>query len=297
MSKTRAGTVALVGWTNVGKSTLLNRLVGVKIAAVADAAQTTRHRITGVRNIEDRGQIAFTDTPGWHHPRHRMNRRMMELTRQSLGGVDCVAWLLDASRGLGPGDREVADLLRKLDTPRVAVLNKIDRVGNKSKLLPVMEEIGSWSAFEEIIPISASSGNGCDRLLEALLALMPEGPPLFDDDFLTDQSQRQLVAEYVREQLVRRTREELPHATAVTIDRWDDDNPELLRIEATILVDRDSHKKIVIGKQGNVLKEVGTAARLGIEELLDCRVFLRLWVRVSRDWREDDATLREIGLG
>jgi GTP-binding protein Era len=289
--------VTLIGWTNVGKSTLINQLVGVKIAAVADAAQTTRHRITGVRNIDGRGQIVFTDTPGWHRPRHRMNRRMMNVTRQSLRDVDCVAWLLDASRGMGPGDREVVDLLRKLDTPRVAVLNKIDLIPEKATLLPLMEQIGSWSAFAEIVPLSAKSGDGCERLLEALLGLLPAGPPLFDEEFLTDQSQRQLVAEYVREQLVRNTREELPHSTAVTIDRWDDEDPKLLRIEATVLVDRESHKKIVIGKHGNLLKEVGTQARIGIEALLGCRVFLRLWVRVSPDWREDDATLREIGLG
>jgi len=297
VSSTRAGTVALIGWTNVGKSTLLNRLVGVRIAAVADAAQTTRQRITGVRHLEGRGQIAFVDTPGWHQPRHRMNHRMLALTRLTLGGVDCVAWLIDAAHGIGRGDREVAELLRKLDTPKVAVLNKTDRVGRKSKLLPMMEEIAGWSAFAEIVPICATSGDGCDELLEILLRLLPEGPPLFDDDFLTDQSQRQLVSEMVREQLVRNTREELPHATAVMIEEWDESDPQLTRIGATILVDRESQKKIVIGKQGSVLKTVGSAARVEIERLLDRQVFLELWVKVRQDWREDEGTLREIGLG
>ena len=297
MSSTRAGTVALIGWTNVGKSTLLNRLVGVRIAAVADAAQTTRQRITGVRHLEGRGQIAFVDTPGWHQPRHRMNHRMLALTRLTLGGVDCVAWLIDAAHGIGRGDREVAELLRKLDTPKVAVLNKTDRVGRKSKLLPMMEEIAGWSAFAEIVPICATSGDGCDELLEILLRLLPEGPPLFDDDFLTDQSQRQLVSEMVREQLVRNTREELPHATAVMIEEWDESDPQLTRIGSTILVDRESQKKIVIGKQGSVLKAVGSAARVEIERLLDRQVFLELWVKVRQDWREDEGTLREIGLG
>ena len=297
MSSTRAGTVALIGWTNVGKSTLLNHLVGVRIAAVADVAQTTRHRITGVRHLDGRGQIAFVDTPGWHRPRYRMNRRMLALTRLTLEGVDCVAWLIDASRGIGRGDREVAEQLRKLDTPKVAVLNKTDRVGRKAKLLPLMEEIAGWSAFAEIIPICAANGDGCDELLEILLRLLPESPPLFDDDFLTDQSQRQLVSEMVREQLVRNTREELPHATAVMIEGWDDSDPRLTRIDATILVDRESQKKIVIGKQGSVLKAVGSAARVEIERLLDRQVFLELWVKVRQDWREDEGTLREIGLG
>ena len=296
MSATRAGTVALIGWTNVGKSTLLNRFVGHKIAAVAAAAQTTRHRITGVRHFDGRGQIAFVDTPGWHQPRHRMNRQMVELSRSTLGSVDCVAWLIDASRGIGSGDRQVAELLRKLDTPKVAVLNKIDHVGRKAKLLPMMEEIAGWSEFSEIVPISAATGNGCDELLEILLRLLPERPPLYDDDFLTDQSRRQRVSEFVREQLVRHTREELPHATAVVIESWDEADPRLTRIGATVLVDRESQKSIVIGTQGSVLKNVGSAARVEIERLLERQVFLELWVKVRKDWREDKGTLREIGL-
>lgn len=294
---TRAGTVALIGWTNVGKSTLLNRLVGVKIAAVAGSAQTTRHRITGVRNLEGAGQVAFVDTPGWHQPRHRMNRRMIELTRSTLGGVDCVAWLIDASRGIGSGDREVLELLRKLDVPRVAVLNKIDLVGRKSKLLPMMQEIAGWSTFSEIVPISAASGDGCDALLDVVLQLLPEGPALYDDEFLTDQTQRQRVSEFVREQLVHHTREELPHATAVIVETWDDDDPRLTRIGLTVLVDRESQKRIVIGTGGSVLKSVGTAARSEIERMLGHQVFIELWVKVRQDWREDSGTLQELGLG
>ena len=294
---TRAGTVALIGWTNVGKSTLLNRLVGVKIAAVAGSAQTTRHRITGVRNLEGAGQVAFVDTPGWHQPRHRMNRRMIELTRSTLGGVDCVAWLIDASRGIGPGDREVLELLRKLDVPRVAVLNKIDLVGRKSKLLPMMQEIAGWSMFSEIVPISAASGDGCDALLDVVLQLLPEGPALYDDEFLTDQTQRQRVSEFVREQLVHHTREELPHATAVIVETWDDADPRLTRIGLTVLVDRESQKRIVIGTGGSVLKSVGTAARSEIERMLGHQVFIELWVKVRQDWREDNGTLQELGLG
>lgn len=296
MTANRSGTVALTGWTNVGKSTLLNRLVGTKIAAVAGAAQTTRHRITGVRHLEGRGQIAFVDTPGWHRPKHRMNRRMVELTRSTLGGVDCIAWLIDASRGIGGGDREVAETLRKLEAPQVAVLNKIDLVGRKSKLLPMMQEIAGWATFKEIVPICAVNGDGCDALVEVLLQQLPPGPPLYDREYLTDQSQRQMVSELVREQLVRQTREELPHATAVVIESWNENDKELVRIAATVLVDRESQKKIVIGSQGSVLKKVGSAARVEIERLLDRRVFLELWVKVRQDWREDESTLREIGL-
>ena len=297
MSSFRAGTVALIGWTNVGKSTLLNRIVGVKLAAVAAVAQTTRHRLTGVRHLDGRGQIAFVDTPGWHQPRHRMNRRMIQLTRQTLGSVDCIAWVLDSARGLGSGDREVVELLRKFETPRVAVLNKIDLLPRKAKLLPLIQEIDSCSVFEEIVPICAKSGDGCEDLLESLLRLLPVSPALFEDDFLTDQSQRQLASEMIRERLVHQTREELPHATAVVVEAWNEEDPGLTRIEAAILVDRESQKKIVIGKSGSVLKVVGSEARLEIERLVGRRVFLQLWVKVRQDWREDEATLREIGLG
>jgi len=295
MTEHRAGKVGLIGWTNVGKSTLLNRMVGVKIAAVANVSQTTRDRIMAVTHVDGVAQIAFVDTPGWHRPKHRMNRRMIERTREALHEVDVAIWVFDASKGVGPGDREVMELLRKSPLKRIAVLNKIDLMSNKNKLLPLLESLHQDGMFDEVIPISALTGDGCDALLQATIALVPAGPPLFDEDFLTDQSQRQIVAESVREQLVQQTREELPHSTAVIVDAWEEDG-DLVRIEASVMVERDSQKKIVIGRNGDLLKSVGTAARLQIEEFLGKRVYLRLWAKTHRDWRNDRAALRELGL-
>ena len=291
----RSGRVALIGWTNVGKSTLLNQLVGVKIAAVADVSQTTRHQILGVTPVDDRAQIAYVDTPGWHRPQHRMNRRMMERTRESLRDVDAIIWVIDGSKSVGPGDKEVLRALKEIDIPCIAAINKIDKVSKKASLLPQIEALAKERDFHAIIPISAASGDGCDALTEAVIELLPVGPPMFDDDFLTDQSQRQIVSELVREQLVRQTREELPHSTAVVIDLWEEEG-DLVRIEASVVVERDSQKKIVIGRQGGLLKSVGTAARLEIEKLLERKVYLRLWARAHRDWRNDRAALRELGL-
>ncbi len=216
----RAGTVALVGWTNVGKSTLLNRLVGDQIAAVADVAQTTRHRITGVRNVARQGQIVFIDTPGLHRPRYKMNREMVRQARQSVHGEDLVLLIIDAERGIGPGDRDAAELLCRADVNRLMVLNKIDRVQPKSKLLPLMRSAVEEWAFPEVVPVSALTGDGCDVLVDRVLARLPEGPPLFPDDYLTDQSERKLAAERIREKLLALTSDELPHATAVLTEAW-----------------------------------------------------------------------------
>jgi GTP-binding protein Era len=292
----RCGTVALVGWTNVGKSTLLNRLVGERIAAVADVAQTTRNRITGVLHVEGRGQIVFVDTPGLHPPRHEMNRAMVELARRAVHGVDLALLLADAGRGLGDGDREAAALLERAGVERLMVLNKIDRVRPKTKLLPLMRTAVEEWGFAEALPVSALSGEGCDTLIERVLARLPLGPPLYPDDFLTDQTERSLAAEYIREKLLARTRQELPHATAVLTERWVERDDGLVEIQATILVDRESQKPIVIGRGGELLKNVGADARAELERFLDRRVFLRLWVKVREDWRNDDRTLHQLGL-
>jgi len=292
----RAGLVALVGWTNVGKSTLFNRLVGCRIAAVADVAQTTRHRITGVVQLGRRGQIALVDTPGLHEPRDRLNRRMLELVRGSLGGVDAVLWVVDAARGIGAGDRQAATLALAAGAPCLAVLNKLDRVASRPLLLPMMQlaaELGCAAA----VPVSATTGEGADALVQALLEQLPEAPALYDEDYLTDQSERGLVAEWIREELVRETRQELPHSIAVVVERWVEREGAVLRIEATVLIERESQKPIVIGKDGERLKRVGIAARAAAERLLDRPVFLGLWVRVRQDWRNDDQTLAELGLG
>lgn len=291
----RAGVAAIVGWTNVGKSTLFNRLVGEKVAAVAEVSQTTRNRITGVRTIPGRGQIAFVDTPGFHRPAHRLNRAMVEAARQALSGADAVLVVLDAARGLGAGDREVARAAAH-SGGALAVLNKIDRVRPKSKLLPMMRVVVEEWGLPEAVPVSALTGEGCGRLLELVLARLPEGPPLFPEDHLTDQPERALAAEWIRERLLQHLRQELPHATAVLVDRWREREGGLVEVEATILVERESQKGIVIGEGGALLKRVGTEARRRIEALLGTRVFLRLWVEVRPDWRDDEATLRQLGL-
>lgn len=297
MSAPRSGFAALLGWTNVGKSTLLNRLVGVKLAAVADVAQTTRHRIVGARTDPEGGQILFVDTPGLHEPRHRMNRAMVETARQSLAAADVVLLVVDAARGLGPGDREAVEALGARRAESILVLNKVDLVRPKERLLPLMAVGAGELGFAEVVPVSAKTGEGCDALIAATRARLPESPPLYPDDYLTDQPERLLAAEWIREKLLRETRQELPHATAVRIDGWEEREDGLLAIEASILVERDSHKKIVIGKGGGLLKRVGIAAREELEAFLERRVYLRLWVQVRPDWRNREGILRDLGIG
>lgn len=293
----KAGHVALAGWTNVGKSTLLNRLVGEKIAAVADVPQTTRHRITGVVSLAGRGQIVFVDTPGFHHPRERMNRAMVGAAREALTAVDVIALVVDAERGIGRGDAEVARAIVATGVPALAALNKIDRVSPKSKLLTLMKTaVDDWG-LAEAVPVSAVTGEGCDLLIQRLLHHLPDGEPLFPDDFLTDQPMRALAAEWVREKILHRTRQEIPHAAAVVVDRWAERADGLVEIEATIFVERESQKGIVIGKGGGLLKDVGTEARADIEQRLDCRVYLSLRVEVRPDWRNDPRALGELGIG
>ncbi len=297
IEQTRSGFVALVGWTNVGKSTLLNRLVGSKLAAVADVAQTTRLRVHGALTIPGRGQVVFVDTPGLHKPRHKMNRNMVDSIRRSLGEVDVAVLVIDAAAGVGAGDRQAVQLVRATCERRVAVLNKVDIVRPKTRLLPLIETLSAEQTFAEIVPLSAKTGEGCDRLIDALLSLLPPGPPLFPEDYLTDQPERALAAEWIREKLLHETRQELPHATAVIVDRWNEREDGLVEIEASVLVERESQRKIVIGSGGELLKRVGTAARRELEQLLDRRVYLSLWVRVREHWRDNERILRSLGLG
>lgn len=291
----KAGFVALFGWTNVGKSTLLNRLLGEKIAAVADVPQTTRTRILGALPLEDGGQVVFVDTPGLHEPKHAMNRAMVETARRSLEGVDLALLLVDASRGPGEGDRRSAQVLEQAKVARLGVLNKVDRVQPKAKLLPMLEEVQSWG-LDTWIPISALTGEGCDVLLREVTARLPEGEAPFARDFLTDQPERALAAEWIREKVLHHTRQEIPHATAVSVDSWKTREDGLLEIDATILVEREGQKGIVIGKGGALLKQIGSEARVELERFFETKVMLRLWVRVVEEWREDRRTLRELGL-
>jgi GTP-binding protein Era len=291
----RSGFVALVGRPNAGKSTLLNRLVGEKIAIVSDKPQTTRNRITAVRNYPA-GQVIFVDTPGVHRPMHRLNVRMVDAALQALTDVDVVCAVVDASAPSGGGDRYVMDVLRRSSVPRVLALNKVDLVP-KEQLLPIIERYDREVGFADIVPVSALTGDNIERLEQVLLSHLPEGEPLYPEDYLTDQPERFFVAEIVREQVLQHTHAELPFASAVVVDRFEEpDEKGLLRLYCTILVERESQKPIVVGKGGAMIKTIGTAARLELEKFFDTRVFLDLRVKVREDWRENERILDELGL-
>lgn len=291
----RAGFVAVVGRPNVGKSALVNRLVGQKVAITSDKPQTTRNRILAVVNAPG-GQVVLFDTPGIHKPVHAMNQRMVDTAVRSLEQVDLVLWLSDVTERYGPGERYVRQVLHRARKPVVLGLNKIDLVP-KPALLRTIDLYRNFLDFTEIVPFSALTGENTEHLAALLLKHLPEGPPLYPEDFLTDQPERFFVAEMVREQILRQTHEELPYSVAVLIDSFKEEEPGRVRIEASIVVERDGQKAIMIGKQGAMLKAIGTAARLEIEAFLDAKVFLGLFVKVRPNWREDPRALNELGLG
>ena len=292
----KAGYVSIVGRPNAGKSTLLNRIVGEKIAIVSDKPQTTRTRIVGVKNYPE-GQVVFVDTPGIHRPLHRMNVRMVDAAVDTLREVDVVMLVHDAATRPGHGDEYVAKLLRDVDVPVVLVLNKIDLVA-KAKLLPLMAQLRGWREFAAIVPVSASTGDGVEALERELLTRLPEGERLFPEDYLTDQPERVLVAETVREKVLANTREELPFSTAVAVDSFEE--PErpggLLRVYCTIYVETESQKPIVIGRAGAMIKKIGTEARQDIAAFFHSKVYLDLRVKVKPDWRDDERMLDSLGL-
>jgi len=286
----KAGTVAFVGRPNAGKSTLMNRLLGEKVAIVSDKPQTTRNRLVGILS-DERGQMVFHDTPGIHKPLHRLNRQMVRHAMDAMNDADVLCLLVDVSERTGSGNAYVLDLVGKAEGPRVLILNKVDRV-KKPDLLPRMAHYSETRLFEEIVPLSAKTGENCDRLLDVLWNLLPEGEPLYDPELLTIHPERFLVAERIREKVLELTSEELPFSTAVVIERWEDDEQkDLIRIYATILVEREGQKKIVVGRQGQMIKNIGTAARLDLENFLARRVYLELFVRVEPGWREDRSIL------
>lgn len=289
----RCGFVALIGRANVGKSTLMNRLVGSKLSIVSTVPQTTRFPVRGILHRQN-CQIVFIDTPGIHKPRYRLNEEMVRLTTRVLKEVDLVSVLVDASDGFGPGDRFVFELVRSAASRNLLLLNKTDLMA-KEKLLPLMDEASKTELFEEIVPLSALTGDNCDRLERVLIDKMPAGPPHFPPDTLTDLPQKLMVAEMIREQVLQKTHQEVPHATAVVVDAIQVDG-ELTRIDATIFVERNSHKGILIGEKGRMMKLIGSAARLNIESALGTRVHLSLWVKVKEGWRDDTSLLRQIGL-
>lgn len=292
----RAGYVSLIGRPNAGKSTLLNRIVGEKIAIVSDKPQTTRTRILGTKNYPD-GQIAFVDTPGIHRPLHRMNVRMVDAAVESLHEVDVVMLVHDASSKAGSGDEYVSRLLKGVKVPVVLVLNKIDVV-DKARLLPIIDQLRRWYEFSAIVPVSAQTGDGIEHLERVLLEKMPEGEALYPEDYLTDQPERVLVSETVREKVLHNTRDELPFSTAVVVDAFEEpDRPGgLLRVYCTILVETESQKPIVIGRAGSMIKKIGTEARKDLESFFQCKVYLDLRVKVKPDWRDDERVLDDLGL-
>jgi GTP-binding protein Era len=292
----KAGFVALVGRPNAGKSTLLNRLVGEKVAIVSDKPQTTRHRIVGVRN-GPAGQMVFVDTPGIHKPLHRMNRRMVDVAIDALKQSDVVVLVVDATNKAGGGDAFVVDLFARAGVKPIVALNKIDQV-SRQRLLPLIDHYAKAMTCLAIVPISALAGDGVDALESEVVQALPEGEALYPEDYLTDQTERSLAAELVREKVLQHTRDELPYMTAVTIDQWEEPAKPggLTRIFASILVDHDSQKPIVIGKGGDMIKRIGTEARHDLERLLDGRVHLDLHVKVRQDWRDDERLLDEMGM-
>src|SRR5688572_12399158 len=290
------GHVSLIGRPNAGKSTLLNKLVGSKLAIVSDKPQTTRTRILGVKNYED-AQVVYLDTPGIHRPLHRMNVRMVDTAVDTIHEVDVLGLVVDVSEPPGSGDQFMIDLIKRTEAPVFLILNKIDLM-RKSKLLPIIDRYQKLADFAEIIPLSATTGENVDRLERAIIDRLPEGEARYPPDYLTDQPERVFAAEIVREQLLRFTHAEIPFSSAVIIDRFEEPEPpgRLIRLYCTIVVDRDSQKPIVVGKGGDMIKRIGTAAREELERFFDLKVFLDLHVRVKSEWREDDHVLSDIGL-
>ncbi|CAN5629018.1 GTPase Era [soil metagenome] len=291
----RSGYVALIGRPNAGKSTLLNYLVGEKIAAVSNKPQTTRHKIKGIVTLDD-GQIVFIDTPGVHKPGYLLNRRMMSAVHDAILSVDVVILMRDASVSTGNGDKFVLNLIKQSEKPAILVLNKIDKVKNKKELLPLMEFYAKEYNFVEIVPISALNGEAIGNLLQQIVKYLPKGEPIFAEDEMTDQPLRTLVAEFIREKILQTTGDEIPYVTAVVTEKFDESDPTVTKIHCAVYVERSSQKGIIIGKGGIKLKKIGTEARYDIEKILGKKVFLQLFVKVVEDWRNRERDLDEIGI-
>lgn len=287
-----SGFVSIVGRPNTGKSTLLNALVGTKLAIVADKPQTTRTSIQGVLTLPN-AQVVFLDTPGIHRSDTAFNKRMMESVRAALDGRDLLLFLVDATLPFQERDAEAVDMIRRIDTPVILLANKIDKLKDKSPLLPLFDRYRELYDFAEYLPISARTGEGLDELRSMLIERLPEGPQYFPSDYLTDQPERFLCAELIREKVLHETRQEVPHSAAVLIDYWEE-TPRLTRISATIYVEKEGQKAIVIGAKGAMLKKIGTAARQEMEALLGRKIFLELYVKVRPGWRENNEFLNEL---
>ena len=288
----RSGFVTLIGRPNVGKSTLMNYLVGQKIAITSKKPQTTRNRIQTVLTTEE-GQIIFVDTPGIHKAKNKLGEYMVNVARQTLNEVDVILWLVEPATFIGAGEQHIIQQLKKVNTPVILVINKIDSV-KKEEILPAIAAYKDKLDFAEIVPVSARSGENTDELLKTVMQYMPYGPLYYDEDTVTDQPERQIVAELIREKALHCLEDEIPHGIAVTIESMKKKG-KITHIDATIICERDSHKGIIIGKQGNMLKKIGSTARYEIEKMLDCQVNLKLWVKVKKDWRDSDYLIKNFG--
>lgn len=292
--KFKSGFVTLIGRPNVGKSTLMNQLIGQKIAITSDKPQTTRNRIQTVYT-EDDGQIIFLDTPGIHKAKNKLGEYMVNVAERTLNEVDVILWLVEPATFIGAGERYIAEQLLKVKTPVILVINKVDTV-KKEEILKFIAAYKDVYSFEDIVPVSALKGENTKHLIEVIFRHLPEGPRYFDEDTITDQPERQIVAELIREKALRLLNDEIPHGIAVAIERMKErPGRDIIDIDATIVCERDSHKGIIIGKKGEKLKRIGTAARKEMENLLDMHVNLKLWVKVKKDWRDSDFLLKNYG--
>lgn len=287
-----SGYVAISGRPNVGKSTLLNAILGQKIAIVTPKPQTTRNRITGIKNLPD-AQIIFIDTPGIHKPRHKLGETMVRTAVNALSEVDVVLYMVEPKEPV-KGEHAIREMLGKIHTPVFLIINKIDSV-RKTELLPVIQRFEKLSPFQEIIPVSALKHDGIDILLRKITACLPLGPRYYPDDLITDQIERFMVSETIREKIMEMTEEEIPHSVAVEVVQWKERDDGLIAISCNIYVERESQKAIIIGKRGEMLKAAGSAARIDIEKLLNAKVFLEIWVKVKKHWRNDAQLLKEFG--
>lgn len=288
----KSGFATLIGRPNVGKSTLMNYLIGQKIAITSNKPQTTRNRIQTVLTTEE-GQIIFVDTPGIHKAKNKLGEYMVNLAERTLNEVDVVLWLVEPTTFIGAGEKHIADQLAKVHTPVILVINKVDMV-KKEDVLPAIAAYKDLYDFAEIVPVSARSGENTQELLKVIMKYLPYGPQFYDEDTITDQPERQIVAELIREKALHCLNEEIPHGIAVTIERMKK-NKKVMHIDATIICERDSHKGIIIGKQGNMLKKIGSTARYEIEKMLGCQVNLKIWVKVKKDWRDSEYLMKNFG--
>ena len=288
----KSGFVTLIGRPNVGKSTLMNYLIGQKIAITSNKPQTTRNRIQTVLTT-DEGQIVFVDTPGIHKAKNKLGEYMVNVAEKTLNEVDVVLWLVEPTTFIGAGEQHIAKHLQRVKTPVILVINKVDSV-KREEILPAIAAYKDIYGFADIVPVSARSGDNTDELLRVIMKYLPYGPQFYDEDTVTDQPERQIVAELIREKALHSLQDEIPHGIAVAIDRMKMQN-KVMHIDATIICERDSHKGIIIGKQGSMLKKIGSTARYEIERMLDCKVNLKLWVKVKKDWRDSEFLMKNFG--